>query len=298
MKKKCSQCNIEKELIEFNKDKTSPDGLGYRCRECGKTYAKQYHQDNKEKYKAYYEKNRDKLKEKCIKYYYKNREKRCEKARQYHQDNKERLNEYTKEWREKNIEHIKQYNIKNKERTKEFQKQYRENNKEKIKERGQKYYQKNKEKLNQQGAEWRDRNKERANEWSRKYIKNKLLHNNLFKLQMTIRNSINNSIRNNGYKKKSRTCEILGCSYEEFKNHIESQWEEWMNWDNHGGYYKGKEKKKWDLDHVIPLASANTEEEIIKLNHYTNFQPLCSYINRHIKKDLLDWDNLSKGDIY
>ena len=43
----------------------------------------------------------------------------------------------------------------------------------------------------------------------------------------------------------------------------------------------------WDIDHIIPVSTAKTEEDIIKLNHYTNLQPLCSYINRYVKKDII-----------
>ena len=43
--------------------------------------------------------------------------------------------------------------------------------------------------------------------------------------------------------------------------------------------------KTWDIDHIIPLNSASIEDDIIKLNNYTNLQPLCSYYNRFIKKD-------------
>ena len=42
------------------------------------------------------------------------------------------------------------------------------------------------------------------------------------------------------------------------------------------------------LDHVVPLSTAKKEEDIIKLNHYTNLQPLCSKINRDIKKDKVE----------
>jgi hypothetical protein len=45
--------------------------------------------------------------------------------------------------------------------------------------------------------------------------------------------------------------------------------------------------KSWDIDHIIPLSSAINEYDILKLNHYSNLQPLCSYINRYIKKDNL-----------
>lgn len=57
-----------------------------------------------------------------------------------------------------------------------------------------------------------------------------------------------------------------------------------MSWDNYG-IYDGKLNSGWDIDHIIPLSSANTEEELIKLNHYSNLQPLCSMTNRYIKKD-------------
>ena len=60
-----------------------------------------------------------------------------------------------------------------------------------------------------------------------------------------------------------------------------------MNWDNYGninGNHATKINQRWQIDHQIPLSSAKTEEELIKLNHYTNLQPLCSYTNMFIKK--------------
>ena len=51
-----------------------------------------------------------------------------------------------------------------------------------------------------------------------------------------------------------------------------------MNWDNYGQYKLG-EIRTWNIDHIIPLASAKTEEDIIKLNHHTNLRPLCSKEN-------------------
>jgi hypothetical protein len=87
-----------------------------------------------------------------------------------------------------------------------------------------------------------------------------------------------------GFSKKSKTFEILGCTFEEFKIHIEKQFKPWMNWENRGKY-NGKINFGWDLDHIIPIYKAKTEEEIFHLNHYTNFQPLCSKINRDIKNN-------------
>jgi hypothetical protein len=62
-----------------------------------------------------------------------------------------------------------------------------------------------------------------------------------------------------------RTEDILGCKFDFFKIHIETQFEEGMNWFNHG---------KWHIDHKVPLYIGKTVDEIIKLNHYTNLQPL------------------------
>jgi len=83
--------------------------------------------------------------------------------------------------------------------------------------------------------------------------------------------------------KKSKLCmrteEMLGCSFEFFKKHIESQFEKGMSWKNHG---------KWHLDHIVPLDIATTVEELIKLNHWTNFQPLWAKENLEKGNTLLD----------
>jgi hypothetical protein len=63
-----------------------------------------------------------------------------------------------------------------------------------------------------------------------------------------------------------------------------------MNWDNYG-LYNGKENCGWEYDHIIPVSSAKCEEDIYKLNHYSNIQPLCSHINRNVKRDNIDWES-------
>lgn len=76
-------------------------------------------------------------------------------------------------------------------------------------------------------------------------------------------------------KHNTRTEEILGCSFQQFEQHIAEQFQQGMSWDNHG---------EWHLDHIVPLTCAHTEEELVQLNHYTNFQPLWAK------------DNMTKGD--
>lgn len=114
---------------------------------------------------------------------------------------------------------------------------------------------------------YRIKNKDKINDYRNK----KLLNDPLFKLSHTIRNLIKNSIKKQGYSKTSKTYNILGCSYEFFKIYIEDKFDDKMSWDNHGKY--------WHLDHIIPISWAKDEEELYKLNHYTNYQPLSAIEN-------------------
>ena len=131
---------------------------------------------------------------------------------------------------------------------------------------------------------WEDNNKDKRRKRKAEYIKERRKTNNLFALRSGLSRLIRMSMIREGYKKDSKTEEILGCSFEEFKTHIESQFEPWMRWDNKG-LYNSTPNYGWDIDHIIPVASGLNEEEVIRLNHYTNLQPLCSYVNRVIKKD-------------
>jgi hypothetical protein len=144
---------------------------------------------------------------------------------------------------------------------------------------------KNKIRKSEYQKQWYAKNKEKIREKQKLYENKRLKIDVLFKLKKRLNSNINKSLKRNGYMKNSRTYEILGCSYEDFKKHIESLWESWMNWDNYG-LYNGTPNYGWDIDHIMPTSSATTEDDIINLNHYTNLQPLCSYINRDIKKAL------------
>ena len=146
------------------------------------------------------------------------------------------------------------------------------------------YNKENKENLKVQKEEWRKRNKEKIKLQKRKWNKLQKENNILYNLSQLISASYRKAFKRSGFSKKSKTIEILGCPFEEFKLHLESKFESWMNWKNRG-LYNGDFDYGWDIDHIIPLSSANTEEDVIKLNHYTNLQPLCSKINRDIKKD-------------
>jgi len=204
-----------------------------------KEYNKQYRLDNKEKIKEY---NKQYSKQWQLD--------NKEKLKQYRLDNKQKISEQQKQWRLDNKEKQKQYHLDNKEKRKEYRKEYNLQNKEKFKN----YFFNNKEKINE-------------------YYKNKRITDPLYKLRCNISTLLYLSIKRNGYTKKSKSYKILGCSFEEFKLHLEKQFTKGMNWENQG---------KWHLDHIYPVSLAKDEEELIRLNHYTNFQPLWAIDN--IKK--------------
>jgi len=91
------------------------------------------------------------------------------------------------------------------------------------------------------------------------------------RFSLNIRRRIREYLKGSGLK----TLEILGCSKDEFKKHLESLFTKGMTWDNYG---HGLDK--WTLDHIIPLATCKNaggyidRELCIKLNHYTNLRPL------------------------
>lgn len=181
-------------------------------------------------------------------------------------------------------ENNKIYREKNKEKEANRLKEYRVNNIDKRLEYESNYREKNKEIINTYQKLYYTENKEIIGKRQRVYEKERRINDPLFKLSGNIRRMIRKSIKSNGYTKKSKTYDILGCSYEEFKKYIESLWQPWMNWDNHG-LYNGELDYGWDIDHKVPISSAITEEELLKLNHFSNLQPLCSKVNRDIKKN-------------
>jgi len=155
--KLCKKCDIQKDLIFFNKDKSKNDGYRNSCKECQKNYSRNYYIDNKKNI--------------------------CESSNKYY----------------KSVCHDIDYQL----NRKDYMVSYKFENFNKIKEYNKEYNLKNKEEIKEY---------------------------------------------------------------------------------NHG-LYNGQLNYGWDIDHIIPLSSVKTEEDVIRLNHYTNLQPLCSFVNRVIKRD-------------
>ena len=226
--KVCTKCNVEKDFIDFSKQKKGKHGYRSTCIECDREYRKQYHLNNKEALNK--------------------------KSKTYRINNQNKLAEYNKKYRLENIKYYKDYRLNNKENSKKYSQENSLKNKDRINIYGKKYRLENKDMLN------------------KKYYHRKKT-DPLFKLTCNIRNLIANSIKKRGFTKKSKTYQILGCTFEEFKQHLEKQFIEGMNWDN---------RSLWHLDHIYPISLATDEEHLIRLNHYTNFQPMWAIDN--IKK--------------
>jgi len=313
MEKKCTKCEVVKSLDEFTKDKYKKDGKSYLCKSCKVVYSKkiyeknknedisrlqfiklfnennglrectkcgevksldmfykrykkstakcifcikkeikEYRKNNQEKIKnakkIYCDKNKEKIKLQNKKTYQKYSEKYKINAKEYHQNNKEIIAKKSKEYRIKNIETLKYYQI-----------EYRIKNKEAINEKLRAYHKKNKNRINKQIA---------------LYTKKRLDTDLLFKLGHRIRSTIYLSIKRLEYSKKTKTYNILKCEFDFFM--------EWLNGLASNGYTYGI--GNLHLDHVVPISLAETEDEVILLNHYSNFQLLSAF------------ENLSKGN--
>ena len=151
------------------------------------------------------------------------------------------------------------------------EKKYRDNNKDASKLYHKKYSEDNRQSLKEYHKKYYENNKETLLENVKLYEKTRYSNDELYATTKRIRALVRQSVNKQGYSKKSKTHEILGCSFDEFKTHIENQFLEGMTWDN---------RSEWHLDHIIPVSWGETEEEIIALNHYTNFQPLWAIDNR------------------
>ncbi len=141
----------------------------------------------------------------------------------------------------------------------------------KIKEKSKLYYYNTKEKkydsILERNRLWRKNNPSYATD--RKKI------DPTFKLIKNMRRRLNRFISFTYFTKRSTTINLIGCTPNELKVFLEKKFKVNMSWENYG---------EWHIDHIIPLSSAKTEEDLYKLCHYTNLQPLWAK------------DNLSKSN--
>jgi Iap family predicted aminopeptidase len=161
--------------------------------------------------------------------------------------------------REFDKKYLLEYNLKNIKIIKNKRKIYNLENQDKIEEYWKKYYKLNKQKIIKRVSN---------------YSSNRKKIDSFYRLKATIRTRISDCISGRGYIKDKTSQKLLGTKFEKVKSHLEKLFTEGMSWDNYG---------KWHVDHIMPLVSAKNKEELYKLFHYKNLQPLWAI------------DNLRKG---
>jgi len=258
--KTCSKCRAKKVFTDFRKRKDSKDGFRNECKECLAIINKEWKLNNKEKV--------------------------LEDRKKDYAKNKERYKCKAKEWNKENVDKKKEtsrkYQIKNKDVIKEWNKQYLIDNKDKVLQYRKVYYETNKNLICKKTREYYSKNKVKIKIYSREYAKERRKTDSLFKLKCSLRSRTSSAFKSKGYNKDSKTQIMLGVSWEISKSHIERQFTKGMDWSNHG---------EWHIDHIIPLASANTEEQLIKLCHYSNLQPLWAFDNKSKSDNIIGQQN-------
>jgi hypothetical protein len=235
----------------------------------------------------------------------------CEKRKQYQKIWTDKNKNKIKKSREKSLEKTKIQQRLYKETHKEILKEkaknrwpeYYKNNKDVLKEKAKKYYQDNKENLKLYRKIYRDKNKDRTKKYNKKrYYKNieksresakirarnrdstsrKLYSNNrykyilsknpMYKIISSCRSRIRQAFKNKKFLKCGKTFDLINCTPEFLKEHLSKQFKIGMTLENYG-------KFGWHIDHIIPLASAKTIEDVKELCHFTNLQPLWAEEN-------------------
>jgi hypothetical protein len=220
------------------------------CVYCGEKEFEQIQEKiKKQEYaRSWYLKNQEAFKEKRRLRYLANKKQECETRKKYYEKNRDKILQYSKKWSEKN-----------KERLKIINRIWAKNNPDKVKAKIQRYSAKHKDRI-------REMRKIYASTPKAKLIN-------------SLRCATKRIAYYSGAKKKFPTVKLLGCSFKEAKEYLESKFKDGMNWDNFG---------KWHIDHIRPLASfdlTDVNQQLIA-GHYTNLQPLWAS------------ENISKGSKY
>lgn len=189
----------------------------------------------------------------------KNREKVSEQNKKYREANREKVKAYHKEWRDSNREHL---NEQQREKYKE--------NPQAFKERKDRYVESHLEKVKESRMRYNRENREKRSAYER----NKRQSDPVYRFRSSSTSLISQYLRKYGYKGGKRIWEVIGCDFNSFLEYITSQFKEGMTIENYG-----HKDGCWNIDHIIPICTAKTDEDLERLNHYTNLRPMWSSEN-------------------
>jgi len=149
-------------------------------------------------------------------------------------------------------------------------KEYYEQNKERISETVKAYRIKNIDWYQEYNRHYYEANKEKIKEGSKRSLYRRIESDHGFKVFQRLRKRMYEAVK--GHVKSARTQELIGCSVESLRNHLESKFQTGMTWENYG---------EWHVDHIIPCSSFDftNKSEQFKCFNYKNLQPLWATEN-------------------
>lgn len=188
-----------------------------------------------------------------------NRDKIREQNRKYREANPEKIKESHKEWRDKNRERL---NEQQKERYKE--------NPQAFKDRKDRYVSSHLDQVKESRHRYKVENRQKCTDYER----TKRQTDPVYRFRTSFTCLIRGYLRKKGYTGSKKTWDVVGCDFETFLAYITSQFEEGMSLENYG-HGAGC----WNIDHKIPICTAETDEDLERLNHYANLRPMWASDN-------------------
>lgn len=238
--KKCKACGQEKPDSDYYKDKRTKDGLIANCKICHKAKCSSRRKRKKDEWEAKWEE--DPILLETLKLCISCGESKPKKEFGVNYENGDGRHSYCSECCTQKV--MSSYD---KEKHRKYQKQWRKDNPDKVRE--------NKRR-------WKTARRER---------------DPIFRLKESLYSRLRLAIKEQGAKKHTNTMKLVGCTLDELRAHLESQFKESMTWENYG---------EWHIDHIQPCASFDLSdpEQQKACFHYTNLQPLWAKDNL-IKSD-------------
>lgn len=115
------------------------------------------------------------------------------------------------------------------------------------------------------------KNTEQSRLWYRDYYKKKSQTDIEWKLSKSLRDRLYKAVSRDS--KNMSALDLVGCTVEELKIHIEKQFIDEMSWENYG---------KWHIDHIRPCVSFDLTDPLQQKEcfHYSNLRPIWGDENR------------------